>query len=105
MPIVTPGMEKSEAKSIHKRGQHLYSDREILKLKLGYIPFPKQDEFHGCGAKYRLFGGAAGPGKSKALLYEAIIQAYENAGVEYAPAAANVSQSSNKACCFISGET
>ena len=80
MPIVTPGMEKLGAKSIHKRGQHPYSDREILKLKLGYKPFLKQDEFHRCKAKYRLFGGAAGPGKSKALLYEAIIQAYENDG-------------------------
>ena len=31
-------------------------------------------------AKYRLFGGAAGPGKSKALLMEAILQAQEHPG-------------------------
>lgn len=37
-----------------------------------YKPFPRQEEFHGSHAKYRLFGGAAGPGKTKALLWEAI---------------------------------
>jgi phage terminase large subunit len=40
-----------------------------------YVPFPRQREFHECPAKYRLFGGAAGPGKTKALLWEAIRQA------------------------------
>ena len=40
-----------------------------------YQPFARQEEFHRCGAKYRLFGGAAGPGKTKALLWEAIRQA------------------------------
>jgi len=45
-----------------------------------YLPFEKQDTFHRCKAKYRLFGGAAGPGKSKALLMEAVLQANENAG-------------------------
>ncbi|MHB8413356.1 MAG: hypothetical protein ACYDDI_15620 [Candidatus Acidiferrales bacterium] len=40
-----------------------------------YQPFAKQQEFHSCNAKYRLFGGATGPGKSKALLMEAIVQA------------------------------
>ena len=47
------------------------------QIQLGYEPFPKQQEFHRSPAKYRLFGGAAGPGKSKALLMEAIIQADE----------------------------
>jgi hypothetical protein len=47
---------------------------------LGYEPFPKQQKFHASPAKYRLFGGAAGPGKSKALLMEAILQAQENPG-------------------------
>src|SRR3990172_9597653 len=32
-----------------------------------YTPFPRQKEFHESPAKYRLFGGAAGPGKTKAL--------------------------------------
>lgn len=40
-----------------------------------YSPFPRQEEFHRSTAKYRLFGGAAGPGKTKALLWEAIRQA------------------------------
>ncbi|HKV06343.1 MAG TPA: hypothetical protein VJO53_14705 [Candidatus Acidoferrales bacterium] len=48
-----------------------------LKIELGYAPFPKQQQFHKSPAKYRLFGGAAGPGKSKALLMEAILQANE----------------------------
>ena len=39
-----------------------------------YQPFPKQKEFHACSAKYRLFGGAAGPGKSLALVWEAVRQ-------------------------------
>jgi phage terminase large subunit len=41
-----------------------------------YAPFPRQHEFHESRAKYRLFGGAAGPGKTKALLWEAIRQAH-----------------------------
>ena len=51
------------------------------EVELGYEPFPKQKEFHASPAKYRLFGGAAGPGKSKALLMEAVLQAHEHAGV------------------------
>jgi hypothetical protein len=47
-----------------------------------YQAFPKQQEFHRSRAKYRLFGGAAGPGKSKALLMEAILQANEHAGAD-----------------------
>lgn len=49
-------------------------------LNLDYVPFRKQGEFHGCSAKYRLFGGAAGPGKSKALMFEAIMRANAVAG-------------------------
>ncbi len=55
------------------------SSNEVT-LALGYEPFPKQRLFHGSAAKYRLFGGAAGPGKSKALLMEAILQAHEHPG-------------------------
>jgi hypothetical protein len=51
------------------------------EVDLGYEPFPKQRAFHESPAKYRLFGGAAGPGKSKALLMEAVLQAHEHAGV------------------------
>jgi phage terminase large subunit len=42
-----------------------------------YEAFPRQREFHESKAKYRLFGGAAGPGKTKALLWEAIQIAME----------------------------
>jgi len=45
-----------------------------------YNPFPRQREFHRSPARYRLFGGAAGPGKTKALLWEAINQAIGTAG-------------------------
>jgi phage terminase large subunit len=52
----------------------------VERWALGYAPFPKQREFHASPAKYRLFGGAAGPGKSTALLMEAVLQAHEHAG-------------------------
>ena len=42
------------------------------KRFLTYAPFAKQCDFHKSPAKYRLFGGAAGPGKSMALLMEAV---------------------------------
>jgi hypothetical protein len=50
--------------------------------KFKYEPFVRQLEFHESKAKYRLFGGAAGPGKTKALLYEAIRQAHLHPGVD-----------------------
>lgn len=40
-----------------------------------FHPFERQKAFRDSTAKYRLFGGAAGPGKSTALLWEAIRQA------------------------------
>ncbi len=48
-----------------------------LRFSDFYQPFPRQRAFHESPAKYRLFGGAAGPGKSKALLMEAIAQSNE----------------------------
>src|SRR5579862_2977571 len=50
------------------------------KRFLTYAPFAKQCDFHKSPAKYRLFGGAAGPGKSMALLMEAVVQANDNMG-------------------------
>jgi len=52
-----------------------------LSVKLNYEPFPKQRQFHASPAKYRLFGGAAGPGKTKALLMEAVLQAIDHPNV------------------------
>src|SRR6267378_4081997 len=47
-----------------------------------YEAFPRQRQFHRSRAKYRLFGGAAGPGKTKALRWEAIGQANEVAACD-----------------------
>jgi hypothetical protein len=52
----------------------------LIRLNLPYKPFARQRAFHGSTAKYHLFGGAAGPGKSKALLMECIVRAFENPG-------------------------
>jgi phage terminase large subunit len=51
-----------------------------LSLFERYKAFDRQKEFHNSRAKYRLFGGAAGPGKSKALLWEAILEAQRMPG-------------------------
>ncbi|MEE8607596.1 MAG: hypothetical protein V3S55_08330 [Nitrospiraceae bacterium] len=48
-----------------------------------YDAYPKQTLFHNDSHKYRFFGGAAGPGKSLALMMEAVMDCHE-AG-EYAP--------------------
>jgi len=55
---------------------------QILERYKQYGPFPRQWEFHRSTAKYRLFGGAAGPGKTKALLWETIRQATNDPGVD-----------------------
>jgi phage terminase large subunit len=49
----------------------------IERFSRVYYPFAQQEIFHRSPAKYRFFGGAAGPGKSKALLMEAILQAHD----------------------------
>ena len=53
-----------------------------LRISDVYTAFPRQKEFHESTAKYRLFGGAAGPGKTKALLWEAIRQAHDHARID-----------------------
>ena len=52
------------------------------KISDTYDPFARQKLFHDSAAKYRLFGGAAGPGKTTALLWEAIFQARAYDGVD-----------------------
>jgi len=42
----------------------------IPKTDFGYVPTPRQAQFHANYARYRLFGGAAGPGKSLATVME-----------------------------------
>ena len=56
------------------------TEPDPTKRFLTYAPFAKQCDFHKSPAKYRLFGGAAGPGKSMALLMEAVVQANDNMG-------------------------
>ena len=77
MTTITSGLERWVRNEPARRS---CADVRLKCVNLGYAPFPKQKEFHGSPAKYRLFGGAAGPGKSKALLMEAILQAHEHEG-------------------------
>jgi phage terminase large subunit len=55
---------------------------DVLVISDYYDPFPRQKQFRDSSAKYRLFGGAAGPGKTKALLWEAIRQAWKFSGCD-----------------------
>jgi hypothetical protein len=66
------------------RRQRIALSGQAARMRLGkiYRPFARQEDFHCSLAKYRLFGGAAGPGKTKALLFEAISQALEVAGCD-----------------------
>ncbi|MGH9770999.1 MAG: terminase large subunit domain-containing protein, partial [Candidatus Acidiferrales bacterium] len=75
MVTITSGAERWA-----KKTEREWLGEGAKRVELGYDPFPKQRQFHGSPAKYRLFGGAAGPGKSKALLMEAILQAHEHPG-------------------------
>ena len=49
-----------------------------LQTKAGmewlYLPLPRQVDFHASAAPNTLFGGAAGPGKSHALRYDAYMR-------------------------------
>lgn len=48
------------------------SEKNAKKARSMYDPFPKQEKFHYSFAQNRLFGGAAGPGKSHAFRMEAV---------------------------------
>jgi hypothetical protein len=45
-----------------------------IRKAVGYQPFPKQRIFHSAPADEVLYGGSAGPGKTRALLEEAILE-------------------------------
>ena len=66
-------LPRAEKDGLEKDGVAATGD---FDLRCGYVPFARQLEFRNSAAKYRLFGGAAGPGKTKALLWEAIRQAH-----------------------------
>jgi len=53
-----------------------------LEIDLGYTPQPKQQELHASPGNEILFGGAAGPGKSHALRFEALIWAMRVPGIQ-----------------------
>ncbi len=53
-----------------------------IKSILEYVPNEKQAVFHRCAADVVLLGGAAGPGKSLAMLVEAFTVLRENPGSE-----------------------
>lgn len=44
-----------------------------LDLDAGYKPYPMQHNFHASKARYRFLGGAAGPGKTTAMLMENLV--------------------------------
>lgn len=54
--------------------------RDSGEIRLDYKPFPKQNLFHSATADIVLFGGSAGPGKSRAMLMDALIFAMEHPG-------------------------
>jgi phage terminase large subunit len=51
-----------------------------IRISSVYQPWPKQQVFHSSPARFRLFGGAQGPGKSLALLWEGILHCLEYLG-------------------------
>src|SRR5262249_57068067 len=51
-----------------------------MKLALHYTPNKSQRPFHGSSAKYRLLLGAAGSGKTVALVMEDILEAMDYPG-------------------------
>lgn len=53
-----------------------------MKFNLDYTPTQKQALFHSSNADEVLYGGAAGGGKSRAIVMEAVIDALENAGID-----------------------
>jgi phage terminase large subunit len=79
------GTESAEQQALKQRMEDLQRPRgsresEQIRVSEFYEPFHQQKKFHESKAKYRLFGGAAGPGKTKALLWEAIYKALEVPG-------------------------
>lgn len=47
-----------------------------MNILPGYKPYAHQKKFHESGAKYRLIGGARGPGKTTALIAESVMRAH-----------------------------
>lgn len=52
-------------------------ERAVYDLRKSYSPYPRQAEFHASASPYGFLGGAAGPGKTTALLMENLISCNE----------------------------
>lgn len=52
-------------------------ERAVVDLRKSYSPYPMQKAFHASSARYRFLGGAAGPGKTTAMLMENLITVNE----------------------------
>jgi hypothetical protein len=52
-------------------------ERAIIDLRKTYSPYPKQAEFHKSASPYGFIGGAAGPGKTTALIMENLVRVNE----------------------------
>ena len=66
-PDLSVAVSGRKRKASHYDEKSAEREAPAVRASNCYRPFPRQREFHTCGAKYRLFGGAAGPGKTKAL--------------------------------------
>src|SRR6202140_4606253 len=75
-------MRMSEAAEAIEQQEEWKGENRRKLWKKYYEAYPRQKEFHESTAKYRLFGGAAGPGKTKALLWEAIRQAQDHVRID-----------------------
>lgn len=53
-----------------------------MRLTLSYRPTEKQARFHRCAADEALYGGAAGGGKTRALVMEALARCLEKPGMQ-----------------------
>jgi len=51
-------------------------------IRLNYQPTPKQAAFHACTANEALYGGAAGGGKSKAIVMDALARCLKHPGTK-----------------------
>jgi phage terminase large subunit len=79
------GSVSADRQALNERMEYLQRPRNPVRTRTlsvddFYKPFQQQKLFHESKAKYRLFGGAAGPGKTKALLMEAIYRALQVPG-------------------------
>ena len=52
-------------------------ERAVIDLRKSYSPYPMQAKFHASAAPYGFLGGAAGPGKTTALIMENLITVNE----------------------------